>query len=93
MDKTIWKFPIKVVGIQTITMPKNSHVLSIQSQNNNPCIWALVDPNAEREQRRFEIIGTGHPVPNREGLKREFITTFQLDGGAFVGHAFELMRS
>lgn len=60
-NKTIWKFPLKTIDQQFIEMPVGAEILSIQSQNNYPCLWALVDRNAKRENISIEIYGTGHP--------------------------------
>ena len=47
---------------------------------------ALVDPDAKLVDRDISIHGTGHPLPNDPGT---YIGTFQLQGGAFVFHAFD----
>lgn len=88
MKKTIWKFEIKT-DKGNIEMPKDAEILSIQEQNNKPCIWALVNPDNETEERYFELFGTGHDVPCGMGIERNFIGTFQLSGGVFVFHVFE----
>jgi hypothetical protein len=85
--KTIWKFPVEVVGDYfVVPMPSGSAVLSMQLQNDKPVMWALVDDAAPRVNRRFVVYGTGHPV--RSGLGR-FIGTFQSLGGRLVFHLFE----
>jgi len=89
MNKTIWKFPLKVTDGQNISMPVGSEILTVQTQNEEPCLWALVDPKATTEIRFFEIFGTGHPVGYDMGVSRKYISTFQLRGGALVFHVFE----
>lgn len=78
-----------------IEMPKDAQVLTIQCQNDIPVIWALVNPDNEKEKKHFELFGTGHDVPTRQGqkgrtipIKRKYINTFQMKDG-LVFHLFE----
>ena len=43
MKKQIWKFGINPNKI-IVEMPKDAEILTIQTQNETPCIWALVNP-------------------------------------------------
>jgi hypothetical protein len=88
MKKTIWKFEIGTNKI-IIEMPKGAEILTIQTQYNVPCIWAMVDPNAEKELRHFEIFETGHEIYFDMGVERKYINSFQLLGGDLVFHVFE----
>lgn len=88
MQKTIWKFTITPTKL-TVKMPKGAELLSVQTQNNMACIWALVYPENKPEERFFEVFGTGHDVPCDMGIDRKFIGTFQLDAGSLVFHLFE----
>ena len=90
--KTIYKYEINAVDMVYIDMPKCAKVLTLQIQNGTPMIWALVDNKNETEQRVFDIIGTGHSVPDLNGFRREYINTFQLHGGSLVFHLFELVK-
>lgn len=88
MKKQIWKFeinPNKVI----VEMPKDAEILTIQNQNGYACIWALVNPENEKEKRHFEVFGTGHNIYYDIGVERKYINTFQLEGGEFVFHLFE----
>lgn len=80
---------MEIIYIQSILMPKGAEILTVQTQNGIPCIWALVDIEAEKEPRVFDIFGTGHPVTFDMGVERKYINTFQLKGGALVFHLFE----
>lgn len=86
MIKQIWKFPLELNGACSITMPKGSEILTVQTQYNKPCIWALVDPKAVMTERIFYTYGTGHPV---EDMEKTYVGTYQLNAGAFVLHVFE----
>ncbi len=86
MNQTIWKFELTDSDEQQIEMPEGAQILSVQMQNNKPCLWALVnpDPQIKKEKRIIELKGTGHAI---YGTGRTFIGTFQW--GDFVGHVFE----
>ena len=85
--KTVWKFELAVTDEQAVRVPRGAQFLTVQMQGDRPCLWALVDPNAQPEDRIVRIHGTGHPVSESHLL--QYISTFQLDGGALVFHAFE----
>lgn len=82
--KQIWKF--QVSGI--IEMPADAKILTVQNQNGDPCIWALVDPNQKMDARMFTIVGTGKPFDDTNTV---YIGTFQ--DGPFVWHLFEIIIS
>ena len=88
MKKEIWKFEIKPYD-SAIQMPKLSEILTTQIQNGNPCIWALVCPENEKEERYFEVYQTGHEMHCDIGINRKYINTFQLESGSLVFHLFE----
>lgn len=89
MRRTIWKFPIQTTGQQAIEMSLAATILCVQTQQGNPCIWAMVngEPNHPKETRKFNIYGTGHPLP--DDFTMPYIGTYQLEGGALVFHVFE----
>lgn len=84
--KRIWKFEIETTDNQTIGMPVGAEILTVQTQYGKPCLWALVNPDGNKEQRHIEIIGTGNPVKE---ASRIYIGTYQLRDGALVFHVFE----
>jgi hypothetical protein len=95
MNLSIYKFPFKVTDYQKISMPKGARILSAQTQNEFPCIWAICDAKTEeKEEREFEVFGTGNPFYENSyfGKEHKFIATFQLNKGSFVGHLFELVE-
>jgi len=90
MIKTIWKYPLKATDSQNISMPKGSQILTVQTQFDVPCLWALVDPAEKNtEARLIETFGTGHDLHYDMGASREYIGTFQLHEGQLVFHVFE----
>jgi hypothetical protein len=91
--KTIWKF--ELAAQSELKMPEGATVLAIQTQvdssnpwalNETPVLWALVDPEAPTEKRRFRAYGTGHSLPESSGA---YIGTFQIYGGKLIFHVFE----
>ena len=88
MNNTIWKFELETIDNQTIKIPVGGEILTIQTQNGMPCLWALVDSNADKEDRFIEIYGTGHFIRQDENVNRKYIGTYQL-GGSLVFHVFE----
>ena len=90
----IWKFSLPIVDRQTVTMPKDASILSVQQQGSGGLqLWAIVEPDAAREQRVIEIVGTGNPMQDvtKEGLARLHLATVQTNGGLLVWHVFELL--
>lgn len=81
--KTIWKYTLQPDII--LEMPAGAEVLSVQVQGDGINLWALVEPNADKEERRFMSFVTGHDVPG--GMLRKFIGTVHLQGGDI--HVFE----
>ena len=92
--RKIWKYELKTVDEQVIKIPFMSgnsnnfkdQVLKIDVQNGIPCLWCLVD-QAQEIERTIYIIGTGNTMP-KEFTKDNYIGSYQLYGGSFVGHVF-----
>lgn len=82
---TVWKYPLKP-GRTVHNMPQGAKVLTVQTQNGEPSLWALVEPQMPHERRFFDVYGTGHSMPSDPG---RYVATFQMDYGALVWHVFE----
>jgi len=79
---TIWKFPLELDDQQVISMPEGSQILTVQTQDGIPCLWALVDEGAEKEDRVIYTIGTGGPfADDPEDLV--YVGTYQLPNLVF----------
>lgn len=91
MKQTIWKFEIPFDDKFAIQMPKGAIILSVQLDQKTkiPCIWALVYPYNDNEERFFELFGTGSEINNDMGINRKYIGTYQYQNGEFIGHIFE----
>jgi hypothetical protein len=86
--QTIWKFPLLITDIQTIAMPVGAQILTAQVQYDELQLWAIVDPHTANTGRTFAIATTGHAM---QFSPDKYIATFQLNGGLFVGHLFEVL--
>ena len=84
--KKVYKYVLPMYDDVAIELPQGAKILKVDTQESVPCIWALVDPDAPLEMRKFRVVGTGHPIEEK-GL--EFIGTFQMYGGELVFHLFE----
>ncbi len=86
--RTIWKFPLQITDFQKVEMPRGAHILSVQIQGSQLCLWAYVLSDEEKEERAFWVLGTGNPVERPENIG-PFIGTVQMHGGSLVWHVFE----
>lgn len=85
--KRVYKYPVEIADVQTILLPIGAQILSVQEQNGNAYLWAIVNPDTDSEPRRFRLYETGHNIETENLLK--FVGTFQLLGGRLVFHLFE----
>lgn len=89
MNQAVWKFEIKMEDKSFLNLPKSSEILTFHVDENSgkPCIWCLVYPENETEERIFELFGTGHEIHNGMGVTRKYIGTCHET--PFVWHLFE----
>jgi hypothetical protein len=75
-----------------MTLPKNAQVINVGVDNDNVyCLWAIVDTEAEDEERFFEIYATGQNfriLPR--GEVRRFIGTIDDKRRELFWHVFEV---
>jgi hypothetical protein len=86
--KVVWKYPLASIREQVLELPANAHILTVQTQHKQPCIWALVDPTMPAERRKIVIVGTGQADDVLASLVN-YIGTFQTNGGDYIWHVFE----
>lgn len=84
MATSIWKFTL--TELMQVSMPTGARILHVHEQNAVMRLWAVVDPAKDREIRRFHVVGTGHPIPEKIGA---YIGTVHMRGGELVFHIFE----
>ena len=96
--RTIWKYNLEMDnqqmivswrGLYEIMLPKAAYFLAIREQHGKPAIWFQVDTEQEKEVRKFIIVGTGKPIPEKFKIKH-YLGMFFLNEGYFVGHVYEV---
>ena len=85
MSQAIWKYTIRFGG--SLEIPKGAKLLSAKMQNDDICIWAVVDPKELPVTRKFEVYGTGHSINDIGDLT--FINTVMNEDHSLVLHVFE----
>ncbi len=81
----IFKYALRVTDArQTVLMPLGARILSVQNQNGNLTLWALVDDRRDQVPRKFLVVGTGQDF---DAFGLEYVGTAQI--GIFVWHVFE----
>ena len=86
----VYKYSVPVEDYFGLDLPQGSKILTVQVQYGEPQIWALVNAQTQVvETRQFRVAGTGHPIEESED-ELTYIGTFQLSGGGFIGHLFEV---
>lgn len=86
MNKVIWKYELEIADMQTFFMPEDAQILSVQYQDGQLCMWALVDSYASKEEVRISVVGTGYIF--KHGDRDVYIGTVQ--DGKHVRHVFKL---
>ena len=88
----VYKYPVPIDDYFYLALPTGARVLHVEAQGDNPVLWALIDPDEEGlENRRFRLVGTGHPIDERpEELKH--VSTFLMAEGRLVWHVFEIIN-
>jgi len=87
MTTTIYKYALDSCAFQsTIQMPKETKILHVDSQHDDICLWAEVDPTVELEDRIFKIFGIGWEIPARN---RKYLGTAKISDDRFIFHVYE----
>ena len=92
MNIVVWKYKLDLeISFQKIKTQKGAEILSAGlDNNNNICIWALVNPKEKKETREFQLVSTGYFNEAWILIKRKFIGTFHYN--TFIGHIFEVLN-
>lgn len=83
MSCRIFKYIVPANG--PIELPAEAQILTVAMQQERMMMWALVDDEAPKEERRFIVFGTGEVIPRGNF---QWIATVQ--DGNFVWHLFEI---
>lgn len=87
MNNAIYKYQLSITETQNLELPIGAEILTAQNQHETACIWVFINKlQTTKETRTIKIFGTGQIIKS-ENLK--YISTIQLDGGAYVFHIFE----
>jgi hypothetical protein len=96
---SVYRYPLDVTDEQTVEMPAGAQILTVARGEGSRRVmlgvgshepvemWALVDPQAPLQKRRFRIAGTGHSLDDVDTL--DFLGSVQLAGGQHVLNVFE----
>lgn len=89
--KTIWKYPLGVMGPQEKQLPRGASVLTAGiDPRGGICIWAEVDnEEKELEVRRFVVYETGGPMMQRQGFHLHYLNTVVERNRPLVWHVYE----
>ena len=87
MSYAVYKYQIEVKTNPIVEMPKYAEILTIQTKEGIPYIWALTDIRAPNVRRHFRIIGTGFSINDPNDLT--YIGSFQLCETQEIYHVFE----
>jgi len=87
----IWKFFVQ--SNCEIDMPADAEIVEVGAQNNDICIWAVVDPWAHTVTRQFDVIGTGHEFRDVPQHTLKYLGTAHLETDGWVFHVFEKVAS
>ena len=85
--KRILKYKIEAIGEQSVEMPLGAEILTVQIQNGEPHIWAMVEDGFCPLKYRIRTFGTGHEIPS--DFIGKHIGTYQTTYGGFVFHVFQ----
>jgi hypothetical protein len=94
--KTIYKYEI-TAGLNTIALPEDAEILTVQIQGETPYLWALLNTAKLKKDRYFIIFGTGHDIDmilksteHKPYELHKYIGTFQMPAYGLVWHLFEV---
>ena len=80
---TIWKYVI-YPDTTYLDIPSGAEFLTLQVQNETPCLWFRVNPNNETNKIELTIVGTGWNLESGG----YYVGTFQLVKDNLVFHDF-----
>jgi|21_taG_2_1085346.scaffolds.fasta_scaffold22647_3 hypothetical protein len=87
MSQAVWKYPLQVTDEQIIEVPVGAEPLKAEMQNDELCLWMLVNPEVSTVKKKVHVHGTGHPVSDFV-TRSDYVDSFMLHDGALVFHVF-----
>ncbi len=83
----IWKYTLRIADKQTVQLPADAKILTVQLQHGQPQLWILGEETAPKTLRIIEMHGTGNQIYEDPG---QYLGTFQME--TFVFHVFEGLK-
>jgi len=83
----IWKYSLVNSLEKPIDIPEGADILCVQMQNDEPMLWAKVNPDAPKNSRMFYVAWTGEDLLSNP---LAYIGTVQKRNG-IVAHVFEVL--
>ncbi len=87
--RKVFKYALEFAGYIELELPVGAKILHFDIQRGHPRIWALVDPTAEKEIRKFRFAGTDHPITEPDS-ELDFIGTVMMRDRTLAWHLFEI---
>lgn len=87
--KRIYKYTLEITDAQKLKLPSGSRILSVEEQNQQIVLYAVVDTSVSEsltDDYKIFIIGTGHCAD--ESIHKSFIGTVKLAEGRLMFHVF-----
>jgi hypothetical protein len=84
--KEIYKYNLGIADSQMLNIPSDT-ILSVQEQNEEVVVYALVETESPLIKYEFVINGTGNPI-SFDVDKFTFLGTVNLFNGALMFHVF-----
>ena len=81
-----YAIPLELDKVHKVLMFKNACILYVDQQRDTPTFWAAIDTDESTGIRYFQIVGTGHKLP--EG--GSYIGSTSTHGGNYVWHIYEV---
>ena len=91
LKRVIWKFTLEPKNLDDgvfevdLSVPEGARPLHVGFQKGSMCLWALVDPGADKAPARLMIYGTGRSVDDEHLLH---LGTIISSDHALVWHVF-----
>lgn len=85
MNNTIWKYVLSTEYVQIISVFSDTQFLTVQVQDDKPCLWVLCNPKDETTTVKVITVRTGGETEDADDM--QYVGTYQLADG-FVGHVF-----
>lgn len=87
MMEVIYKYHIRNVKEQILMLPIGAKIIHVHHQFKDGMIWAQINPKAKLEERKFELVGTGHDFDPKN---KTYLGTIHLDAGNYVFHLYDV---